>query len=30
MTGEGAAVRELAKAEKLLESFKTTEGGSCG
>ena len=30
MAGAGAAERELAKAEKLLESFKTTEGGSCG
>ena len=30
MAGEGAAVRELAKAEKLLESFITSEGGSCG
>ena len=30
MTGEGAAARELAKAEKLLEGFKTAEVGSCG
>ena len=30
MTGDGAAARELAKAEKLLESIKATEVGSCG
>ena len=30
MTGEGAAKRELAKAEKLVEGFKTAEVGSCG
>ena len=30
MTGEGAAARELEKAEKLLEDIKAKETGSCG
>ena len=30
MTGEGAASRELGKAQKLLDSFKAADVGSCG